>query len=84
MYLLCQKDWGDAVVVGAGALYVHAAAASIRLKRDTLRSTVKMIHNYPGQPYEAIVIRIDERMARMRAMQPSEYAKTDNPMADLM
>lgn len=84
MDLLCQKDLGDAVVVGAGALYAYAAAAGIRLKRDTLQSTVKLIHNYPDQPYEAIVIGIDGRIARMRAMQPSDYAKTDNPMADLV
>lgn len=84
MDLLCQKDLGDAVVVGAGALYAYAAAAGIRLKRDTLQSTVKLIHNYPDQHYEAIVIGIDGRIARMRAMQPSDYAKTDNPMADLV
>ncbi|MFC7286462.1 hypothetical protein ACFQPC_00280 [Herminiimonas glaciei] len=84
MGLLCQQDMKEAVVVGDGALYAYAAAAGIRLERDTLKSTAKMIHNYPTQPYEAIVIGIDGRMARMRAMQPSDYAKTDNLMADVV
>lgn len=82
--MLCQKDLGDAVVVGDGALYAYEAAAGIRLERDTLKSTAKMVHNYPAQPYEAIVIGIDGRMARMRAMQPSDYVKTDNLMADVV
>lgn len=84
MNMLCQKDLGDAVVVGDGALYAYEAAAGVRLERNVQMSGAKMMHDYPAQPYEAIVVGIDGRMARMRAMQPSDYARTDNIMADVV
>lgn len=85
MDMLCQKNTGDAVAVGAYALYAYAATAGIRLNRDALQGTANFIHTYPAEPFAAIVIGIDGRIARMRAMQPSEYAKSkDNLMADLV
>lgn len=84
MDMLCQTNLGDAVVIGDGALYAYAAAAGIRLNRDALQSTANFIYTYPAEPFEAIVIGIDGRIARMRAMQPSDYAKTENLMADLV
>lgn len=84
MDMLRQKDLGDAVVVGDGALYAYEAAAGVRIERNVRASAAEMIFDYPAQPYESIVVGIDGRMARMRAMQPSDYAKADNLMADVV
>lgn len=82
MDMLRHRDFNNAVVGGDGALYAYEAAAGVRL--ITPKRAIKMMDDYSAQPYASVVIGIDGRMARMRAMQPSDYVKTDNLMADMV
>ena len=48
------------------SLYAYEANAGIQLKRDREQTNVDTVKEYPYIPYQAVVVAIDGRMARMR------------------
>jgi hypothetical protein len=81
---LQQEEAASSIVIGEHALYAYEANAGIRLEHVWERSSIETVQDYPLLPYQAIVVAIDGRMARMRVMQPQDYVNAGYPLADMV
>ncbi len=81
---LQQEAAVNRIVIGEHSFYAYEANAGVRLKYEWEQTSLETVQDYSLLPYEAVVVAVDGRMARMRTMQPHDYVNAGYPLADMV